>query len=194
MYRVGAGKSFQDRAWHRRSAPHNEPMKCGWYLSIRSINSMWTGIYTPSELSILVVCRANNPRKISAAFLSSVFMVLICFSFSTGGGGFDLLLCSWAVYTLPNNLPNKLPKRKGQTLSSGIEYRPLENVCPLSYSYIVSLPKQRMPVHRWHGFICFSLQFATVALYTSINTIPADASPLLKKEQRALFICLLFYG
>ena len=61
------------------------------------------------------------------------------------------------------------------------------------FIYIVSLPEQCMLVHRWHGFICFALQLATVALYASINTVPADASPLFEKEQRTLFLCLRFY-
>ena len=41
--------------------------------------------------------------------------------------------------------------------------------------------------------ICFSLQLAAVALYTSINAVPADASPLLEEEQCTVFVCLLFY-
>lgn len=48
------------------------------------------------------------------------------------GGGFDSCICLRAVYILP--------KRKGQTLSSGIEYRPLENVCPQSIHILSAYP------------------------------------------------------
>ena len=50
-----------------------------------------------------------------------------------------------------------------------------------------------MPVHNWHRLISLTLQLAAVALYTSINTVPADASPLIEEEQRSLFLGLIFY-
>ena len=50
-----------------------------------------------------------------------------------------------------------------------------------------------MPVYCWHCLISLTLQLAAVAFYASINTIAADASPLLEEEQRSLFLGLLFY-
>jgi len=50
-----------------------------------------------------------------------------------------------------------------------------------------------MLVYCWHCLISLTLQLAAVALHASINTIPADASPLLEEEQRPLFLGLLFY-
>lgn len=56
-----------------------------------------------------------------------------------------------------------------------------------------------MPVYCWHRFISLTLQLATVALYASINIIPADASPLLEKEQctvspvHSIFVAIVLY-